>query len=104
MGDRNIPITRVNKFFSSSDFELEKSMGREAIEGDGNFVVILYRVDRQRTESDDLYGEGTIDGIAYFPPIELRVVPILAEASNRTYNKNSGSLRYLEDGQLTFAI
>ena len=49
------PITRVNKFFSGEDFNLEISMGREAIEGDGNFTVILYKVDRQLTEYDDFY-------------------------------------------------
>ena len=50
------PITRINKFFSEEDFGLEISMGREAIEGDGNFTIILYRVDRQSTEYDTLYG------------------------------------------------
>ena len=101
---KKIPITRNNKFFSFEDFRVEVEMGREAIEGDGNFVVILYRVDRENTQADDVYNEAVKDGIAYFPPVELRVVPILAEASNKTYNKNAGSLRYLEDGQLTFGI
>lgn len=98
-----IPITRINKFFSGEDFDLEVSMGREAIEGDGNFTVILFKVDREMSESDDLYGEATKDGIRYFPPVELKVVPILASAENKTYNKN-GSLRYLQDGTLTFGI
>ena len=57
MPKRQTPINRVNKFFSSDDFDLEIEMGREAIEGDGNFVVILYRVDRVNTSSDDIYGE-----------------------------------------------
>lgn len=101
---RRIPINRNNKFFSMEDFNLEISMGREAIEGDGNFVVILYRVDREMTESDDLYGEAVKDGIRFFPPVELRVVPILNEAENKAYNTGAGSLRYLDDGQLTFGI
>jgi hypothetical protein len=29
-------------------------MGREAIEGDGNFTVILYQVDRELTEYDSV--------------------------------------------------
>jgi len=101
---RRIPINRNNKFFSQEDFELEISFGREAIEGDGNFVVILYRVDREMTESDDLYGEAVKDGIRFFPPVELRVIPILAEAENKAYNSGSGSMRYLQDGQLTFGV
>ena len=97
------PITRINKFFSEEDFNLEISMGREAIEGDGNFTLILYRVNREMTEHDDLYGEASKDGIRYFPPVELKVVPIMAEAENKAYNSN-GSMRYLQDGQFTFGI
>lgn len=97
------PITRINKFFSEEDFLLEINMGREAIEGDGNFTVILYRVNREMTEFDDLYGEGTKDGIRFYPPIELKVIPILAEPENKSYN-NDGSARYLQDGPLTFGI
>src|ERR1700746_689299 len=97
------PITRINKFFSAEDFNLEISMGREAIEGDGNFTVILYRVDREMTESDSLYGEASKDGIRFFPPVELKVLPILAEADNKAYNPN-GTARFLADGQLKFGI
>lgn len=78
-------------------------MGREAIEGDGNFTVILYRVDRNNSASDNLYGEAPKDGIKYFPPVELKVIPILDEPENKTYNTN-GSLRFLADGKFTFGI
>jgi hypothetical protein len=101
---RIIPINRNQKFFSREDFDLEISFGREAIEDDGNFTIILYRVDRTLTSSDDVYGESGIDGIRFLPPIELRVVPIMAEPENKAYNSGSGSLRYLQDGQLTFGI
>jgi len=100
---RVTPITRINKFFSEEDFNLEIEMGREAIEGDGNFTVILYRVDRQLTEYDDLYGEATKDGIRFLPPIELKVIPILDEPENKVYNTN-GSLRNIQDGPFTFGI
>lgn len=98
-----IPITRINKWFSEEDFKLEQRMGREAIEGDINFTIILYRVNRNESEFDNLYGEATKDGIRYYPPIELKVVPIMSEAENKTYNSN-GTLHYLQDGQLTFGI
>jgi len=97
------PITRINRFFSQEDFNLEISMGRESVEGDGNFVLILYRIDRQLTEYDNVYGEASKDGIRYLPPVELRVVPILSEATNASYNPDGG-MRYLQDGNLTFAI
>lgn len=101
--NRVVPITRVNKWFSEEDFKLEIELGREAIEGDGNFTLILYRVNRELTESDNLYGEASKDGIRFFPPIELKVIPIMAAPENDSYNKN-GSLRFLNDGNLTFGI
>lgn len=97
------PITRINKWFSGEDFELEVSMGREVIEGDGNFTVILYRVDRDMTQYDALYTEASKDGIRFYAPIELKVIPLMNEPENKAYNGN-GSARYLQDGQLTFGI
>ncbi len=98
-----VPITRINKFFSEEDFFLEISMGRESLEGDGNFTVILYRVDREMTESDNVYGEASKDGIRFLPPLELKVIPLLAEPDNKAYNPN-GTARFLADGQLKFGI
>jgi hypothetical protein len=102
--NRSIPITRINKFFSEEDFKVDISMGREALEGDGNFIVILYNIDRNNSQFDDLYGEAVEDGIRFLPPVELKVVPIISEHKNEVYNKDEGSLRYIEDGLLTFSI
>lgn len=101
---KRIPINRVNKFFSNEDFNLEIEMGREAIEGDGNFMVILYRVNRELTMSDDLYGEAVKDGIKFFPPVELFVSPIMETPENKAYNSGAGSLKYLQDGPFEFEI
>ena len=98
-----VPITRINKFFSEEDYQLEIQMGRENLEGDGNFTVILYRVDREMTESDNVYGEANKGSIRYYPPIELKVIPIMNEAENKSYNKDGG-LRYTQNGQLVFGI
>lgn len=97
------PINRVNKFFSEEDYELQITMGREAIEDQGNFVLILYKIDREMTQSDDLYGEAVVDGIRFFPPVELKVVPIIEKADNKSYNPE-GTLRYIQDGKLLFGI
>ena len=79
-------------------------MGREAIEGDLNVVVVLYRVNRELTQTDDLYGEAPKDSIKYYPPVELRVLPTMAEPELKAYNDNAGSGIYLQDGLLTFEI
>lgn len=101
-GQNKIPIKRINKWFSEEDFKFEIDLGREAIEGDGNFNIILYRVDRNTTQSDDIYNEASAGEINFFPPVELFVVPILDEPENKQYN--AGSLRYLEDGNFKFGI
>jgi hypothetical protein len=98
-----IPISRINKWFSEEDFKLEINLGREAIEGDGNFTIILYRINRELTTTDDIYGEAGKDEIRYYPPVELLVSPIIEEPENKTYNPN-GSLRFLEGGNLLFEI
>lgn len=98
-----IPITRVSKFFSEADYKLQIAYGREFIESFSNFTVILYRVDRQTTQYDDIYGESTKDGIRFLTPIELKVLPYLETAENKSYNKDA-SLRYQQDGKFSFYL
>jgi len=102
MSKRKIPIKRISKWFSDEDYKFEIEMGREAIEGDGSFNIILYRVDKAKTQSDDIYNEASADEINFYPPVELFVVPILAEPENKQYNPNN--LAYLEDGNFKFGI
>lgn len=98
-----VPVTRINKFFSQEDYELEIEMGREALEGDGNFTVILYRVDRDMTTTD-LYNEARKGEVSYKVPVELSVMPIIDEAENIVFNAKAGSLRDIQDGKLSFVV
>lgn len=100
---KRIPINRSNAFFDEDEFELEKEMGREAIEEDLNMTIIFFKVDRERTQKDDVYNEADKDSIKFFPPVELKVVPIIEEAENRGYNPNNTG-RHLEDGNFTFGV
>ena len=70
--EKLVPITRLGKFFGGEDFELDISMGEQWLIGDMNFTVILYRVDRNKTKTDDVYGEVLEDGIQYMAPVELK--------------------------------
>lgn len=98
------PITRLNKFYSHEDQEFQVRLAREMIEGFQNFTVILYRVNRDASQFDELYGESALNGIRFYTPIELKVLPIMAEPENKAYNQAAGTARYLQDGQLTFYI
>jgi hypothetical protein len=97
-----VPITRLGKFFGGEDFELEVQMGTEWLEGDMNFTVVLYRIDRYKTKTDDVYGEVLEDGIQFMAPIELKgYVQVLAPT-----NKFLGTSRVeqLEPGNMKFSI
>ena len=97
-----VPITRLNKWFSEEDFDLEIQFGIESLY-DNNVTVILYKVDRDKTQYDDLYGEAVTGGIKFLPPYELKVAPIMGEPENKTYDKN-GTNRFLQDGKFVFEL
>tara|TARA_B100000497_G_scaffold10417_1_gene11622 strand:- start:1720 stop:2238 length:519 start_codon:yes stop_codon:yes gene_type:complete len=101
--NKQLPINRSNKFFSGDDFDLEIDFGREWLEGDINIKVILFQVDKQKTNIDDVYGEAPKNGIMFKPPVELSVNFKMDEAQNKSYN-GDGSMRYKEHGNITFGI
>ena len=57
MSSKKFPISRLSKFYDYVDFNLENEMAREYIEGDLNFTVVLFSVDRIKSKTDDVYGE-----------------------------------------------
>jgi hypothetical protein len=97
-----IPITRIGKFFGENDFDLDISIGEEWLIGDMNFTCVLYRIDRYKTKTDDVYGETVSDGIKFLPPIEFNgFVQIFAPE-----NKMLGSTRVdqMEPGNIKVSV
>lgn len=100
--EKLVPITRLGRFFGGEDFVLDVGMGQEWLEGDMNFTVILYRVDRYKTKTDDVYGEVVEDGAKFHPPIELKgLVKIVAPTNQKL---GTSKLRQEEPGNMTFSI
>jgi hypothetical protein len=100
--DNRLPITRLSKFFGQEDFDLQIQIGQEYLHGDLNMKLVLYRVDRQKTDKDDVYGEVGIDEIKYFPPVEINALVKIEEPKNNSYK--SGLLRFNEPGNLILSI
>ncbi len=100
--DKKWPINRMGKFYDYLDFGLENEMAREYLEGDINFTVILFRVNKITSQTDDTYGEPDVEEIKFHPPVELKVRPILEESSNNTYSEGYG--RYEDYGNLVFTV
>jgi len=72
MSNRKVPITRIGKFFDENDFMMDVQLGSEWLHGDMNFTLVLYRIDRIKTKTDDIYGETVSDGIKFLPPVEFK--------------------------------
>jgi hypothetical protein len=97
-----LPITRISKFFSQDDFDLNIKMGQEYLHGDINMKLVLYRVDRTKSDVDGVYAEVGKDGIRYFPPIEFNGLVKIDQPKNLTYK--DGLVRYMEPGNLTISV
>jgi hypothetical protein len=97
-----VPITRIGKFFGDNDFDLDISMGEEWLVGDMNFTCVLYRVDRYKTKTDDVYGETVSDGIKFLPPIEFNAYIQVSAPEN----KMLGSTRVdqMEPGNIRISV
>jgi hypothetical protein len=97
-----VPITRLGKFFGAEDYSLDIGMGEEWLIGDMNFTVILYRIDRQKTKTDSVYGEVLEDGIQFMSPIELKgLVQVMAPTNKLLGNSK---IKQDEPGNMKFSV
>jgi hypothetical protein len=97
-----LPITRISKFFSETDFDLNVQIGAEYLHGDLNMKLVLFRVDRQKTDTDSVYAEVGKDEIKFLPPVEFNGLVKIEEPKNSTYKGGLG--RYLEPGNMTISV
>jgi hypothetical protein len=98
-----VPITRLGKFFGGEDYSLDIEMGREWLEGDMNFTCVLFRVDRYKTKTDDVYGETLTDGIKYLPPVEFKAfIQVMAPENKMLGNKTN--LSQVEPGNVRISV
>jgi hypothetical protein len=97
-----LPITRLSKFFSETDFDLNVQMGQEYLHGDLNMKLVVFRVDRQKTDTDEVYAEVGKDQIKFLPPVEFNALVKIEEPKNTTYKGGLG--RYLEPGNMTVSV
>ena len=65
------PITRNNMFYSEEDFEYETNLLMEYIEEDLNQTVVVYEVDRQKTNVSAVYKEAKDGQIRFKAPKEI---------------------------------
>ena len=59
------PISRNNLFYSEEDFQFETDIIEGYLEEDLNQTVVVYEVDRKRTNVNDIYKEAKKDTIRF---------------------------------------
>lgn len=99
----NVPITRLGKFFGDRDFELEIEMGQEWLIGDMNYTCVLYKIDRNKIKTDDVYGEVVEDGIKFLPPVEFNAQVSIAAPENKMVG-TSTKMDQVEPGNITMSV
>ncbi len=102
MTQPRVPISRIGKFFGVEDYDLDISMGEEWLHGDMNFTLVLYRVDRIKTKTDNVYGETPSDGIKFLPPVEFKGYVQILPPENK--NLGNSKLNQVEPGNLKVGV
>jgi hypothetical protein len=97
-----VPITRMGKFFGAEDYSLDIDMGREWLEGDMNFTIVLYRIDRYKTKTDDVYGETVSDGIKFLPPVEFKAFVQVVAPENKWLGNSK--IEQMEPGNIRVSV
>jgi hypothetical protein len=100
--NNKVPITRVGKFFGSDDYNLDLSIGEEWLYGDMNFTLVLYRIDRIKTKTDDVYGETVKDGIKFLPPVEFKGYVQIMAPENKTIG--TSKVNQFEPGNIKVSV
>jgi hypothetical protein len=102
MLNNKVPITRIGKFFGAEDYGLDISIGEEWLYGDMNFTLVLYRIDRQKTKTDDVYGETVKDGIKFLPPVEFKAFVQVMAPENK--NLGNSKINQTEPGNIRISV
>lgn len=65
--------------------------------------VRLYKVDKQRTTTDDIYNQTHLYDIKFQPPIDFYALVTIGSTTSAAYNEN-GTIRYENPGNIEFSI
>lgn len=101
---KKVPINRNNMFFSEETFNMELEMGKEYMESDVSQSVILYQVDLDKTNLDDVYNESKMDGIVFKTPVEVTCFYEIESPQLRSYDKSKNLGTYVKGGNLKIYV
>lgn len=94
------PISRNKTFYSESEFEFETDLIMDYLEEDTNQTVVLYRVDREKTNVNDVYKDKK-GNIRFLPPIEIPCLYEIKDPEIKSYDNKTNTGVYTIGGSLT---
>lgn len=91
-------------FYSEEDFLLESEMVEGYIEEDLNQSVVVYEVDRKKTNVNSVYKEAASGGIRYKAPREIPCMYEIKDAETKSFDSKSSNGVYTQDGNLVIYV
>ena len=101
---RRVPINRNPLFYDAESYRLEMEIGKNYIEQDMGQTVVLYQIDAQNTQVDDVYGETRPSEIVYKTPVEIPCTYKIEQPELKAYDKDKNFGTYVKDGKLTVGV
>lgn len=99
----NAPITRNNLFYSVEDYEYETDIIMEYMEEDTNQTIVVYEVDRQHTNMNEVYQESK-GNIRFKAPREIPCLYEIKDSDLKSYDSRTANGVYVVNGGLTVYV
>lgn len=96
--------SRNNMFYSEEDFFLETGIVEGYIEEDLNQFVVLYEVERKKTNVNSVYKEASMGNIRYKAPREIPCIYEIKDSETKSFDSKSANGVYTQDGNLVFYV
>ena len=105
MPNVRLQLPEKNKlFYSEDDFFYETDLVERYIEEDLNQSVVVYEVDRTKTNVNSVYKEASKGNIRYKAPRELPCMYEIKDANLKSFDDKSSTGVYTQDGNLIMFV
>ena len=91
-------------FYSEGDFDYETDLVERYIEEDLNQSVVLYEVDRRKTNVNSVYKEASRGNIRYRAPNEVPCMYEIKDSEIKSFDSKTSNGVYAQDGNLVIYV
>lgn len=88
-----------NSYLSEKELVFYTNIGKDFVENNLGQTVYYYKVNREASDVDTLYGETSGEELILENPIQIQGVIDFEEATQKSYNENN-TLQYMESGNM----